>query len=69
MAKKAIEAGEIKFIPDSRKRVLVNYLDNLHDWNISRQIPWGIPIPAFQNINNPNDWIFNENVDVENNFR
>jgi len=63
MAKKAIEAGEIKFIPDSRKRVLVNYLDNLHDWNISRQIPWGIPIPAFQNINNPNDWIFNENVD------
>lgn len=63
MAKKAIEAGEIKFIPDSRKRVLVNYLDNLHDWNISRQIPWGIPIPAFQNINDPNDWIFNENVD------
>lgn len=63
MAKKAIEAGEIKFIPDSRKRVLVNYLDNLHDWNISRQIPWGIPIPAFQNINNSNDWIFNENVD------
>jgi len=62
-AKQALESGEINFVPSSRKRVLIHYLDNLHDWNISRQIPWGIPIPAFQNINDPNDWIFNENVD------
>jgi valyl-tRNA synthetase len=62
-AKQAINDGTISFTPASRKQVLVQYYDNLHDWNISRQIPWGIPIPAFQNVNDPNDWIFNGNVD------
>ncbi len=62
-AKQALEAGEISFTPESRRRILIQYLDNLHDWNLSRQIPWGIPIPAFQNVNNPNDWIFDERVD------
>ncbi len=62
-AKQALLDGEISFTPASRKQVLVQYLDNLHDWNLSRQIPWGIPIPAFQNVNNPDDWIFDERVD------
>jgi valyl-tRNA synthetase len=62
-AKQAIEAGQITFTPASRKQVLMAYLDNLHDWNISRQIPWGIPIPAFQNVTNPEDWIFDDRVD------
>ncbi|HZJ34486.1 MAG TPA: valine--tRNA ligase [Candidatus Angelobacter sp.] len=62
-AKQAIENGEITFTPASRKRILIQYLDNLHDWNLSRQIPWGIPIPAFQNDNDPDDWIFDTRVD------
>ncbi len=62
-AKKAIENGEITFTPASRKRDLIRYFDQLRDWNLSRQIPWGIPIPAFQNVNDPDDWIYNENVD------
>ena len=62
-AKQAILDNKIKFTPDSRQKVLVQYLDNLHDWNLSRQIPWGIPIPAFQNIDDPHDWIFDERVD------
>ena len=64
-AKQALIDGEITFTPESRKRVLIQYLDNLHDWNISRQIPWGIPIPAFQNINKPDDWIFDDRVDIK----
>lgn len=62
-AKKSLESDEIKFTPASRKRVMIQYLDNLRDWNLSRQIPWGIPIPAFQNVNNPDDWIYDERVD------
>jgi valyl-tRNA synthetase len=66
LAEKAIEAvekGDIAFFPAGRKQILTQYLKNIHDWNISRQIPWGIPIPAFQNVEDESDWIFNENVD------
>ncbi len=59
----ALEAGEITFYPAGRKQILIQYLRTIHDWNLSRQIPWGIPIPAFQNVDDASDWIFSENVD------
>ena len=65
LAKRAIEVlkeGKIKFHPASKKQVLIHYLENIKDWNISRQIPWGIPIPAFQNVDDPSDWIFDTRV-------
>lgn len=62
-AKQALEQNQISFSPESRRHALDQYLDNLRDWNLSRQIPWGIPIPAFQNANNPDDWIFDTRVD------
>jgi valyl-tRNA synthetase len=41
-----IEGGEIKYIPEYYKKITVHWLQNILDWNISRQIVWGIPIPA-----------------------
>lgn len=64
-AKKAIEDGEITFTPEGRGRALMQYYDNIRDWNLSRQIPWGIPIPAFQNIEDGADWIFDDRVELE----
>ena len=56
-----LENNEIKFHPENKKKVLVNYLKGLKDWNISRQIPWGIAIPMFRKAD-PNEvgeeWIF-----------
>lgn len=59
----ALREEKIDFTPASKRRLLIQYLDNLRDWNLSRQIPWGIPIPAFQNVADPGDWIFSEQVD------
>jgi valyl-tRNA synthetase len=50
LAKKAIEAinkNQITITPKESKRNIVTWLENIIDWNISRQIVWGIPIPAW----------------------
>ena len=64
-----LENDEIKFHPESKKRVLINYLKNLKDWNISRQIPWGIAIPMFRKVTeeatDEPDWIFDRRTNLQ----
>jgi len=50
LAKKALEAvdsGEITFIPENQEKTFHHWMENVLDWNISRQIVWGIQIPAW----------------------
>jgi len=47
LAIKAIENGEIVFIPEHYKKISLHWLKNILDWPISRQIVWGIPIPSW----------------------
>ena len=46
MAAKVVDEGKIEFIPDNYRKIFLYWMNNTIDWNISRQIVWGIPIPA-----------------------
>jgi valyl-tRNA synthetase len=50
LAKPAIDVakdGEVGFVPDRFKGVYLNWLENIHDWCISRQLWWGHRIPVW----------------------
>ncbi len=44
---KAVEDGEIRFVPDNWKNTYFEWMNNIEDWCISRQIWWGHRIPAW----------------------
>ncbi len=52
----AIEKNEIMFYPASRRQQVIDWLNNFHDWNISRQVVWGMRIPAWK-CTKCNNWI------------
>ncbi len=44
---KAVQDGDIKFVPDNWKNTYYDWMNNIQDWCISRQIWWGHRIPAW----------------------
>jgi len=47
-AQKSLAEGKIKLYPERFTKVMDDWLAKFHDWNISRQIVWGIRIPAWK---------------------
>jgi len=47
LAVEAVKSKKIKFIPQRQEKIFMHWMKNLRDWNISRQIVWGIQIPAW----------------------
>ncbi len=43
----AVKSGEIQFVPDNWKNTYYEWMNNIQDWCISRQIWWGHRIPAW----------------------
>lgn len=46
LAMQAVREKRIQFIPANYEKIFFHWMQNALDWNISRQIVWGIPIPA-----------------------
>ena len=62
-AKKAVKEKKISFVPKRFEKLATQWFTNFHDWNISRQIVWGIQVPAWKcadcansSTNNENPW-------------
>ena len=46
-ALRVVNDGEVKFVPDRFSKIYTNWMENVHDWCISRQLWWGHQIPAW----------------------
>ena len=46
-ALRVVNEGEVRFVPDRFSKTYTNWMENVHDWCISRQLWWGHQIPAW----------------------
>jgi len=46
-ALRVVRDGEVKFVPERFSKTYINWMENVHDWCISRQLWWGHQIPAW----------------------
>ena len=46
-ALRVVREGEVKFVPERFAKTYINWMENVHDWCISRQLWWGHQIPAW----------------------
>lgn len=67
--KSEVEKEKVKFYPKKFKRHMLNWLEIMHDWPISRQIVWGIRIPVWYKIDPKasNIWVWwlNKNNELQ----
>ena len=58
--KAVLETGEVKLFPDKFKNTYSHWMNNIRDWNISRQLWWGHRIPAYYYGNGKEDFVVAE---------
>jgi len=51
-AREAVASGEITIVPENYRTIYLNWMNNIHDWCVSRQLWWGHRIPAWTCTNN-----------------
>ncbi len=44
---RTVRDGDVKFVPERFTKIYMNWMENVHDWCISRQLWWGHQIPAW----------------------
>ncbi len=59
----AIKNEEVKLIPKKFENTYFHWMDNVRDWNISRQLWWGHRIPAYFYGEGENDFVVAENIE------
>ncbi len=65
---KAVQEGEIRFIPDNWKNTYYDWMNNIQDWCISRQIWWGHRIPAWYDEQG-NVYVARDEAEVRNKYQ
>jgi valyl-tRNA synthetase len=66
IAKPALDVvmdDEVKFYPEKFKNTYKHWMENIRDWNISRQLWWGHRIPAYYYSDGENDFVVAENIE------
>jgi len=61
--KSVLETQEIKFFPKRFENTYKHWLENITDWNISRQLWWGQQIPAYFYADGKNDFVVAETIE------
>lgn len=59
----SVMSDEVQLIPEKFKNTYRHWMENVHDWNISRQLLWGHQIPAWYYGDGKEDFVVAENAD------